>query len=61
MHNDGVGISHEMLHFKSQEIAKRQGINHSQFKVSRGMLFYEEKMVTAQKANIVKPTNTKGF
>jgi hypothetical protein len=35
MHTGGVSISHKMLHFYAQEIAKIQGITHPQFKVSR--------------------------
>jgi hypothetical protein len=33
--SNGVSVSHEMLHFKAREIAARQGISPSQFKVSR--------------------------
>jgi hypothetical protein len=38
LRNNGVGVSHEMLHFKAREIATRQGISPSQFKVSRGWM-----------------------
>jgi uncharacterized protein YkvS len=35
MHSDSVSVSHEMLHFKAQDMAKKQGITHLQFKVGR--------------------------
>jgi hypothetical protein len=36
--NNGVGVSHKTLHFKACEIATRQDICPSQFKVSRGWM-----------------------
>jgi hypothetical protein len=38
LRNNGVGVSHEMLHFKVREIATRQGISTSQFEVSRSWM-----------------------
>jgi hypothetical protein len=38
LRSNGVSVSHEMLHFKACEIATRQGISPSQFKVSRGWI-----------------------
>jgi hypothetical protein len=35
LRNNGVRVSHEMLHFKASETATRQRISPSQFKVSR--------------------------
>jgi hypothetical protein len=36
--NNGVDVSHEMLHFKARKITTRQGISSSQFKVSGGWM-----------------------
>jgi hypothetical protein len=38
LRNNGVSVSHEMLHFKAREIATRQGISPSQFNVSKGRM-----------------------
>jgi hypothetical protein len=38
LRNNGVSVSHEMLHFKAREIATRQGISPSQFIVSKGWM-----------------------
>jgi hypothetical protein len=38
LRSNGVGVSREMLHFKAREIATRQIISFSQFKVSRGWM-----------------------
>jgi hypothetical protein len=37
--NNGVGVSHKMLHFKSHQIEARQVISPSQLKVNRGWMY----------------------
>jgi hypothetical protein len=39
LHNNDVGVLHEMLYFKSCGIATRQHTSPSQFKVSRGWIY----------------------
>jgi hypothetical protein len=38
LRNNGVCVSYEMLHYKAREIATRQSISPSLFKVSRGWM-----------------------
>jgi hypothetical protein len=39
LHNNGVSVLHKMLRSKAREIATRQGISPSQFKVSRVWMY----------------------
>jgi hypothetical protein len=61
--NNGVGASHEMLHFKAREIATRQGISPSLFKVSRGWMcrFMKRKGLSLIRRTSLSQRMPKGF
>jgi hypothetical protein len=63
LRNNGVGVSHEMLHFKARKIATRQGISPSQFKVSRGWMchFMKRKGLSLRKRTSLSQRMPKDF
>jgi hypothetical protein len=62
LRNIGVSVLHEMSHFSAHEIATRQGINPSQFKVSGGWVYFFMKRKGLRiSTDVTKPTNAKRF
>jgi hypothetical protein len=63
LRKDGCGVSHEMLHFKAQELATKRGIGRTDLKVSQGWItrFMKKKGLSLRRRTFLYQRMPKDF